>query len=157
MFCRHVFGNISGGFRGISRFFWKFRGISRKYLNFAGPRPRKISEALFLRTSWHRREGNWRNKLLDTSNIIEEVVTYVTLLIFIYHIIINNAVFISHGNRIPLFLPVVVMWRSVVDITWWVWSSFGRTKQSCSNKTMRYISEVLNQFFIIFHTYIRLL
>ena len=24
-----------------------FRGISRKYLNFAGPRPREISEALF--------------------------------------------------------------------------------------------------------------
>ena len=37
MFCRHVFGNISGGFRGISRFFG----------NFAGPRPREISEALF--------------------------------------------------------------------------------------------------------------
>ena len=36
MFCRHVFGNISGGFRGISRFFG----------NFAGPRPREISEAL---------------------------------------------------------------------------------------------------------------
>ena len=27
-------------------FFWKFRGISRKYLNFAGPRPCEISEAL---------------------------------------------------------------------------------------------------------------
>ena len=27
-------------------FFWEFRGISRKYLNFAGPRPREISEAL---------------------------------------------------------------------------------------------------------------
>ena len=27
-------------------FFWEFRGISRKYLNFAGPRLRKISEAL---------------------------------------------------------------------------------------------------------------
>ena len=38
MFCRHVFGNISGG----------FRGISRKYPNFAGPRPREISEALQL-------------------------------------------------------------------------------------------------------------
>ena len=37
MFCRHVFGNISGGFRGI---FW---GIS---LDFAGPRPREILEAL---------------------------------------------------------------------------------------------------------------
>ena len=36
MFCRHVFGNISGRFRGISRFFG----------NFAGPRPREISEAL---------------------------------------------------------------------------------------------------------------
>ena len=36
MFCRCVFGNISGG----------FRGISRKYLNFAGPRPSEISEAL---------------------------------------------------------------------------------------------------------------
>ena len=46
MFCRHVFGNISGGFRGISRFFGEFRGISRKYQNFAGPRPREISEAL---------------------------------------------------------------------------------------------------------------
>ena len=28
MFCRHVFGNISGGFRGISRFLGEFRGIS---------------------------------------------------------------------------------------------------------------------------------
>ena len=37
MFCRHVFGNISGGFRGISRFLG----------NFAGPRPREISEALY--------------------------------------------------------------------------------------------------------------
>ena len=27
-------------------FFWEFRGISRKDLNFAGPRPREISEAL---------------------------------------------------------------------------------------------------------------
>ena len=36
MFCRHVFRNISGAFRGISRFFG----------NFAGPRPREISEAL---------------------------------------------------------------------------------------------------------------
>ena len=25
-----------------------FLGISRKYLNFAGPRPREISEALFI-------------------------------------------------------------------------------------------------------------
>ena len=33
----------------ISRYFaflGEFRGISRKYLNFAGPRPREISEAL---------------------------------------------------------------------------------------------------------------
>ena len=36
MFCRHVFGNISGGFRGISCFFG----------NFAGLRPHEISEAL---------------------------------------------------------------------------------------------------------------
>ena len=36
MFCRHVFENISGGFCGISRFLG----------NFAGPRPREISEAL---------------------------------------------------------------------------------------------------------------
>ena len=36
MFCRHVFGNIFG----------EFRGISRKHLNFAGPRLREISEAL---------------------------------------------------------------------------------------------------------------
>ena len=28
MFCRHVFGNIFGGFRGISRFFF---GISRDF------------------------------------------------------------------------------------------------------------------------------
>ena len=27
-------------------FFLEFRGISWKYLNFTGPRPRKISEAL---------------------------------------------------------------------------------------------------------------
>ena len=47
MFCRHVFGNISGGFRGISCFFGNnFRGISGKYLNFAGLRPHEISEAL---------------------------------------------------------------------------------------------------------------
>ena len=37
---------ISGEFRGISRFLGEFRWISRKYLNFAGPRPREISEAL---------------------------------------------------------------------------------------------------------------
>ena len=48
MFCRHVFGNISSGFRGISRFFWEFRRISLKSLNFAGPRPREISEALYI-------------------------------------------------------------------------------------------------------------
>ena len=30
----------------VFRFFREFRGISRKYLNFAGPRPREISEAL---------------------------------------------------------------------------------------------------------------
>ena len=29
-------------------FFWEFRGISRKYLNFAGPRPSEISEALLV-------------------------------------------------------------------------------------------------------------
>ena len=28
-------------------FFFEFRGILRKNLNFAGPRPREISEALF--------------------------------------------------------------------------------------------------------------
>ena len=38
MFCRHVFEDISGGIRGISRFLG----------NFAGPRLREISEALFL-------------------------------------------------------------------------------------------------------------
>ena len=27
MFCRHVFGNISGGFRGISRFLGNFAGF----------------------------------------------------------------------------------------------------------------------------------
>ena len=44
MFCRHVFGNISG----------RFRGISRKYLNFAGPRPREISEALIFGGAYYR-------------------------------------------------------------------------------------------------------
>ena len=29
MFCRHVFGNISGGFRGISRFLGNFAGFCR--------------------------------------------------------------------------------------------------------------------------------
>ena len=33
-------------------FFWEFRGISRKDLNFAGPRPREISEALFIARQW---------------------------------------------------------------------------------------------------------
>ena len=32
----------------VFRVFWQFRGISRKYLNFAGPQPREISEALFI-------------------------------------------------------------------------------------------------------------
>ena len=32
----------------VFRVFWEFRGISRKYLNFAGPRPREISEALYI-------------------------------------------------------------------------------------------------------------
>ena len=31
----------------VFRFFREFRGISRKYLNFAGPRPREISKALY--------------------------------------------------------------------------------------------------------------
>ena len=41
----------------IWKYFWRisryfvFLGISRKYLNFAGPRPREISEALFLEKS----------------------------------------------------------------------------------------------------------
>ena len=41
MFCRHVFGNISGTFRGISR-------------DFAGPRPREISEALIFGGAYYR-------------------------------------------------------------------------------------------------------
>ena len=32
-------------------FFWEFRGISRKHLNFAGSRPRELSEALSYRES----------------------------------------------------------------------------------------------------------
>ena len=32
----------------VFRVFGEFRGISRKCLNFAGPRPREISEALYL-------------------------------------------------------------------------------------------------------------
>ena len=35
-------------------FFWEFRGISRKYLNFAGPRPREISEAPIKETRQNR-------------------------------------------------------------------------------------------------------
>ena len=31
--------------------FWEFRGISRKYLNFAGPQPREISEALLIEST----------------------------------------------------------------------------------------------------------
>ena len=41
-------------FRPISRyfaFFWEFHGISRKYLNFVGPRPREMSEALAILVS----------------------------------------------------------------------------------------------------------
>ena len=33
MFCRHVFGNISGGFRGISRFLGNFAGFRGNTLN----------------------------------------------------------------------------------------------------------------------------
>ena len=53
MFCRQVFGNISGGISRYFAFWGEFLGISRKYLNFAGPRPREISEAL----------NNYTNKL----------------------------------------------------------------------------------------------
>ena len=50
-------------FRRISRyfaFFWEFRGISWKYLNFAGPRPREISEALVI-SYWVQNQplGKW--------------------------------------------------------------------------------------------------
>ena len=31
-----------------------FRGISRKYLNFAGPRPREMSEALIFGGAYYR-------------------------------------------------------------------------------------------------------
>ena len=56
MFCRHVFGNISGGFRGFSRFFG----------NFAGPRPREISEALNVatNTSCHSTMFNVYNNII---------------------------------------------------------------------------------------------
>ena len=47
MFCRHVSGNISGGFRSISHFFGNFADFTEKP-DFAGPRPREISEALIL-------------------------------------------------------------------------------------------------------------
>ena len=52
-------------------FFWEFRGISRKYLNFAGPRPVEISEALIVAVSflripftiiWACMEASKRNK-----------------------------------------------------------------------------------------------
>ena len=35
----------------VFRVFWEFSGISRKYLNFTGPRPHEISEAL-LKAKW---------------------------------------------------------------------------------------------------------
>ena len=54
-------------FLRISRyfaFFWEFRGISRKYLNFVGPRPCEISEALSLR--WPMlNSGVMINRILD--------------------------------------------------------------------------------------------
>ena len=69
MFCRHVFGNLSSGFRGISRFFGEFRGISRKSLNFAGPRPREISEALTKEIQNQPRLKNLNLNLILTCNI----------------------------------------------------------------------------------------
>ena len=48
MFCQHVIGNISGGFRGISR----FGG------NFAGPRLRELSEALFNKLTFFQADIN---------------------------------------------------------------------------------------------------
>ena len=47
--------------------FWEFRGISRKYLNFAGPRPREISEALISRLSLIV----WVNIVLDRTVVID--------------------------------------------------------------------------------------
>ena len=44
-------------------FFWEFRGISRKYLNFAGPRPREISEALYTRQTEMRIQRVWQKSL----------------------------------------------------------------------------------------------
>ena len=66
MFCRHVFGNISGGFRGISRFLG----------NFAGPRPREISEALPM-TIFIQTWGLFQNILVyDTFILLVEFLLY---------------------------------------------------------------------------------
>lgn len=51
MFCRDVFGNISGGSRGISRFLGGISLDFRENLNFAGQQLREISEALFIMVS----------------------------------------------------------------------------------------------------------
>ena len=48
----------------VFRVFWEFRGISRKYLNFAGPRPREISEALHSNGDLFTCEDNHGIKLL---------------------------------------------------------------------------------------------
>ena len=48
MFCRHVFGNISRGFRGISRFGGNFAGFRGYTWISHVPRPREISEALVI-------------------------------------------------------------------------------------------------------------
>ena len=45
-------------------FLGEFRGISRKYLNFAGPRPREISEALTMPFPYKNSASHGVNTLL---------------------------------------------------------------------------------------------
>ena len=54
MFCRYVFGNISGGFRGISRF---LGGISRDFAEI--PEFRGSATARNIRSPEYRKNGNW--------------------------------------------------------------------------------------------------
>ena len=49
-------------------------------------------------------------------------------------------------NRLHVSLISACLWLEMeswlyicIDITWWVWSPFGHTKQCCSNKTMHYL------------------
>ena len=74
-------------FLRISRyfaFFGEFRGISRECLNFAGPRPREISEALYI--TWKDTavcNGGTLARLLNFDVLVKEVGRQFTLSSFV--------------------------------------------------------------------------